>query len=138
MTAYTEDEICRAWKSPLRGEMAEGDPLRPPSSALLLSRLRQQRKDSHVHASWGDYDIVTVKELRDAEKRQSSQLYSVMDLLHCIAGNREPEYPYATVWKDDNGVCWFRSSDKQWMRFGLSERYSHDKPKRPLKRMDVA
>lgn len=95
--------------------------------------------ENSMHAIWTDGSTVTVKELRDAEKRQSSQLYSVKDLLQSIEDHREPEYPPGTTWQDSGKppVPWYRTGDGMWLRFGREGEFSHNYPVRPLRRMDV-
>lgn len=135
MTGYTEDQI----RTVLR-EMG----LVPASYAeAFLAKLRktdvQNPGKTDMHAIWADSDTVTVKELRDAEKRQSSQLYSVEHLLRYIAEHREPEYPPGTIWQDSGKppVPWYRTGNGMWLRFGREGEFSHNYPVRPLKRMDV-
>lgn len=133
MTSYSAEDIRRAF--------AGHDRLN--ESEVLWALMKN-------NPVWTDSDAVTVKELRECLTRMfpddrcgkcgtpfHGKDKPYLAVLKDILDHREPEHPYATVWKDDSGVCWFRSSDKHWMRFGYSERYPDDKPKRPLKRMDV-
>lgn len=98
-----------------------------------------EEEDSRVHALWADSDTVTVKELRDAEKKQRSALCGVEDLLKIIDESREPEYPVNSVWKAKDGMIWLRVADDggRWSCFGSAGTFSHNAPERPLKRMDV-
>lgn len=137
MTSYSEHEICRAlnvldWK--------------PLGWSMLKKQLDREAGTSRVHDLTGD-DMVAVKEIEQAHMRLAAKnplisagarLY-LDEILRDISESRgEPEYPYASVWKDADGITWFRYSDKTWMRFGYSERFPHARPKRPLERMNVA
>lgn len=86
-----------------------------------------------------DTDTVTVKEIRAAWQRidrlEAVGSVTAAELLTDILIHREPEYPYASIWKDHSGVYWFRGTDKTWLRFGRSDVYKDSSPNRPLHRV---
>lgn len=110
--------------------------------------------NDHVH-DFADTDTVTVREIRDAFRRilpdgrcqMCGAKFHGNDppseyFLRDISEHREPEYPRHSVWKDDNGVIWQRTSAArsryaQWLRMGMDGIYGDSSPKRPLRRMDV-
>lgn len=133
VTSYTEEEIRKAFT-------LQGNIIHYSLGELLIALAKL--KDDHVH-DFADSDTITVKELRDAELRLRdtgttlTMPFTAGKLLQDISEHREPDYPYATVWKDYNGTYWFRTSRNAWLRFGIAPEQPHDLPRRPLRRMDV-
>jgi hypothetical protein len=96
--------------------------------------------NDHVH-DFADDDTVTVREIREVLERFTGRNV-IRDILRDISERREPEYPAYSVWKDDNGVIWQRTSQPrsrygQWLRMGMDGIHGDSSPQRPLKRMDV-
>lgn len=141
MRSYTEGEIRRAWN--LATSRIELENLHMSTADVLISELK---KKDHVH-DFADTDTITVKELREAWLRANAPervaITNFARLLTDISSHREPEYPYASTWKDGNGVVWQRAMDddgkvNMWLRMGYKGKFSDNYPKRPLKRMDTA
>lgn len=128
---FSEDEIRRAW----------GNSPGPSHIEQLLLCLRGIRRNN-VHPTWTDSDTVTVKEIREAWQRKYPDSFplrgaDLADFLRDIAEHREPEYPYQSTWKDADNVVWQRTAKKMWRKMGQEGEFTHNYPKRPLKRMDV-
>src|SRR5260370_31944855 len=112
MAGYSEEEI-------LDGLRKQGT-LSAAGAGLALAYIREaamKKKESHVH-DFADWDMITVKEIRDAQDRlrepgYPSTVFSAEKLLRSISENRRPEYPYGTVWKDNSGIYWFRCDGNQ-------------------------
>jgi hypothetical protein len=140
MGSYAEEEIRAAWNRAT--SRIEAENLSQCTIDVLISELR---KKDHVH-DFADTDTITVKELREAWRRANAPasvaIANFAMLLTDISSHREPEHPYASTWKDDNGVVWQRAMDgngkvNMWLRMGHAGKFSDSQPKRPLKRMDV-
>ena len=137
--SFTEEEIRAAWRKTGLSSFSD------VWLETLFTELN--RKKNRVH-DFADTDIITVKELREAWNRAYPTAFPLRGadftvLLKNISEHREPEYPYASTWMDDNGVVWHRTMDDgggkvhMWLRMGYPGKFSDSQPKRPLKRMDV-
>ena len=130
IVSYTEEDIRRVLKN---------SNYRYITAEEVIRRLRQDGgEDAHMH-DFADTDTITVKELRDAWKRQygpdSADKMLMTVILDDISKRREPDYKPDTVWKDVNGTVFCRTSDKRWMQFGTVSVWADIVPKRPLYQM---
>jgi hypothetical protein len=133
LKSYTENQIREAFRE-AESVILRGGKIRLSAEEVIW----QLARGSDVHAIWADSDTVTVKELREAGSRVPvSDPDPLASILRDISEHREPEYPPASVWEDDNGVRWQRTSNEMWLRMGRVGEFSHGYPKRPLKRMGV-
>jgi len=133
MTSYATEDIRRAFEG--KGRLSEPE---------LIWRLATLENDP---VELADSDTVTVKEVWQAQARlagdyplsSSGARQYLGNLLEDILQHREPEYPPGTTWMDSGNppVPWYRTGNGTWLRFGEEGTFSHNSPKRPLKRMDV-
>jgi hypothetical protein len=120
---YTEEQIRRAWVLRLNDDTDINE---------LIYALRKLRKDNHMH-KWADDDTITVKEIREAFKRQTSAAgFNVPMFLRDISEHREPEYPLGTVVRDAKGKFWMRAEGNFWVSFGSITATMHRDLARPL------
>lgn len=123
---YTEDQIREAWVKAFGGVHM---PTFPSWSAdALVARLK---KDNHMH-DWADTDTITVAELRTAYNTVEG---GFGDLLRWISEHRDPTLRVDSVWRDDRGIIWQRTTARKWLRVGFAGTWDDQTPKRPLHEM---
>jgi hypothetical protein len=129
VTAYSEEQIREAW------EALPGFGRSHLETFLLALR---GPAPGHEH-DFTDTDMITVREFRAALKRMTDAGgWDAERFLRDISEHREPDYPVRTVWKDADGVLWYRVSSAGWCRLIQGSPIVPDSmPKRPLRRMDV-
>ena len=131
MSYYPENKIREACRKVVM--------LTPAIEEQLMTALKKED-------DLADTDTITVKELREAwhrDRNPAAWTSQRLDtFLRDISKHREPEYPYASVWRDNDGIVWMRAMDDRdrvnmWLRMGREGKYSDGYPKRPLRRMDI-
>jgi len=89
-----------------------------------------------------DDDVLTVRELREWQKRQNARHISPLfakdvnidGVIRDIVSHREPEYPEGTVVRDSDGKGnFYRRQGVHWSGFGSSRLWPDRHPVRPLK-----
>jgi hypothetical protein len=136
VTSYTDDDILLGLSKAGISSITAG------AALFCIRRSATTKGDKPQMRKLTDTDIVTVKELREAEQRMRplgfpSQVFPVQAILDDVMEHREPEYPAGTVWQDANGIPWQRLPDGMWLKMGSDGKYSYSAPRRPLERMDV-
>ena len=125
MSSYTTEEIRRAFLD-ARGNYGVRD----------VDTLLRELREAKANHEFADTDTITVKEFREA-CANIKDAFTDDSMLTWIYEHREPKYQVGTVVRDAIGHCYLRAARGSWLRFGTTETFPDDKPRRPLKRMEV-